>query len=447
MLTGGSFELLKSGMAQELGSKARAPLKASGDSLSKMFGKGRVAFYKALLDSVRDFKAAQLKTDKRSVAIKRLKESKGELIELVKNIREQLATLGPERIVKLTTAASEKEKRTKTLQALRLTVANNYDDDKVRRMVDQLDTSADKKGSRNVSIPQDLKKYITIDLGSRSELEERIQADILSLETEHADSSTTSSIILSITAIQAYLADAGTLLIRTRAMATTMQDVNPESELNRDDVVLTAAPMVLDTEFFVTVFGKLRNLTYKIAPLDQSMSALMLAPSTTYGTNEGAAVIKSLERYRTAVESVLRYLSGMSREADEAVRKFEKENKSPLGSAKVPSAKEVYAIYDAFEADRHKRSEMVNQIAYDLGVLVRNMEDAREYVDGAGPDAKLKERKQREFDYECQRLQRKVNDHMGDYPEMREMYLQICKSSSSPKDLPPPTRRPGEGPT
>ena len=431
----GGFQLLKTGLAGTLGNGAGGNEIAlfSDEALEKVFGRHRVGFYRALRDSVRDFKSMQLKTDKRSEAIKRLRDSKGEMAEIVKNVRDQLMALGPDKVSKLASQASEKAGKVASLQKLRDRVSKTGDDE-VRRWAESLDpiVSQDKEKTQRArtSVPSELKKYITVDTVTRADVEERIRVDIQAIETEASDVSTTSAVIAAITATQSYLADAATLVIRTRATAKLQDalDLKADEELNREDVVMQVGSSLLDAEFFNLLFTKLKNMVYKIAPLDPINNLVAISPFTF--ASDSYTATKGIDRYRNVVESLLRYFSGTVREADDAVRRLEKENKGPLGSAKVPSAKEVYTIYNAFEEDRRRRMELINEIAFDLGHLVQDMEAAREYAEAEAEEGTvngdLKAQKRKEFNFECKRIQTKIDAELNNFPELRELYLSIC---------------------
>lgn len=428
----GGFELLKTGLAGTLGNGAAGNEVAifSDESLARVFGRHRVGFYRALRESVRDFKSMQLKTDKRSEAIKRMRDSKGEMAEIVKNVREQVMALGPDKIAKLVAQASDKAGKVTAMKKLRERLVGKTDED-VRRWAESMDpiASQDKDRQRSrTTVPSELKKYVTAESMTLADVEERIRVDIMAVESESVDAATTSAVISAITATQSYMADAAALIIRTRAAARLQDvaDMKADEELNREEVVLSVGSSLLDAEFFNALFAKLKNMVYKIAPLDPINNLVTISPLTF--TNDSSTTTKGIERYRNVVESLLRYFSGTVRESDDAVRRLEKENKGPLGSVKVPSAKEVYTIYNAFEEDRRRRMELVNEIAFDLGQLVQEMEASREYMDApdGDVDATVKAQKTKNFKYECKRIQGKISRELGNYPEMRDLYLSIC---------------------
>ena len=420
----GGYQLLKMGLAGSLDAPVHKGFRlGSSKMLERVFGTDRVDFYKAIMDSVRDFKTSTRRTDKRSEVIKNIRTSKEELATLAKNIRDQLASIAPEKLSKMMQGVTDKDKKVRGINDL-LRRLNTVTDDMIRKKNSAGMDFDDDRGMRMRSspFPSELNKYMQKDMTTVAELEARVREDLAAVESEQADTTSTASAISAIAATQSFLADAGQLVIRSKAMAK-MTDIRPEDELLRDEVVITTTATTLDAEFFVMLFGKVKALTQKMDPFNPINNTI----SPTFPTTDTNVMIKGIERYRAAVENILRYLNNTARESDEAIRALEKETKGTQGSIKVPSVRDVRAIYNAHMYERKQRSERVSEVAIELRNLVRKMESARR--DNGAPDITddLRKRKQSEFDYECLRIQKKIDKELDHYPEMREMYLQICK--------------------
>lgn len=424
----GGYQLLKLGLAGSLdaGYLTKKFRISNTKLLERVFGADRVEFYKALLDSVRDFKSTTRKTDKRSEAIKVLHTSKEELAVIAKNVRDQLAAIAPEKLSKLTQGMSDKDRKMRMYQDL-LRKVNTINDDVIKKKNGSSSFDDDDMGGRRrvLPFPMELNKYLGKEMTSTTELEARIREEMAVAEAEQADTTGVSTAITAIMATQSFLADAGQLVIRTRLLAK-MSEMTASDELNRDDVVITTSPTIMDAEFFAMLFGKLKALTQKM----DAYNSVNNTVSPTFQAADTNIMVKGLERYRGAVENILRYFNNISRETDEAIRAMEKESKSPLSSSKSPSVSDVRAIYNAHHYERQQRMERVSEIAIELRNLVRKMESARRDMSSPDVSEDLRKRKETEFDYECLRVQKKIDKNLDDYPEMREMYLQICKKKS-----------------
>jgi len=422
----GGYQLLKLGLANSLdaGSFGQQFRVGNAKMLERVFGANRVGFYKALMDSVRDFKATTRKTDKRSDAIKTLRHSKEEMATLAKSIRDQLAAIAPEKLSRLTQSVNDRDRKVRTLNDL-LAKASKISDEMIQRKFSRNnDDDDDFRGRRQASIPMEFNKYLTRDMTTTRELEDRIRADLAAAEAEQADTSSVASAITAISATQSFLADAGALILRTKALAK-MSELRPDEELARDEVVLTAGATELNADFFTQLFGKIKALTQKVAPFDPVNTTV----SPVFDDKDANVMTKGLERYRGAVENILRFLNNNARETDDAIRALE--SKSPISSSKVPSVSDVRAIYNAHLYDRQQRMRRVSEVAIELRNLVRKMESARRDRNAPDITEDLRKRKETEFNYECLRIQKKIDKELDDYPEMREMYIQICDQKKS----------------
>lgn len=455
--------LIKAGIGgplESIGSLSRYTAGFRFDAtLKRVFGADRMGFYKTILDSVEDYKRYKVMEAKLDASKIVAKAFKDELAEMVSKIREQMAILGAERTRTTLSSIKEVDNTRAKLTQLHSDISSVSVDPLTPNHFKSV--TKKNKGGASTTSEGELTHYLTgassRELIKRFLKAERPREDVLTdiqveldkLSNTSGDVSAVSDAVKSsVATIQSYLAAASVHLKKKAAIGKppgALDVAPPPADAKENGISMDSFGRDLDWPTFFEQAGKGIDHFATEAQLTLDTHAPPPASALTSTTT----LVDHLNRYRRSVDEVLRYLTLTApKEVDDALSLARKDikDKNPFAFGDGISATQVYRIYNAHKWDRERKKEVMNELAFNLAQLVRYMEYARddykraarrvEEADPASASAEaanaLREDEERmraarkEFEYECGRIQKKINKEMMDYPEVREMYFKIC---------------------
>lgn len=425
-------------------------------TLKRVFGPDRVGFYRVMLESVEDYKRFKVLEAKLVVKKAKAKARKDELAGMVAKIREQMAILNTDKT--RTTLAAIKDNTTKkdnltalindvNSMAVETLSMNNFKAQSNKRGENKANERADSM-TNLLSTPATrelIKRYMKGER-TKSEVLTDIQVDLDKLTGATGDITAVSEAVKgAVATIQSYLS---AVLHLIKAPEEGGQSAAIDAALSGTLDASAENPIAIDSTgealewnaFFESVNTGLTTFATESAIIGIVVDPPSSSMSTTPILND------MMNKYKRNIDLILRHLTLTTPgQIDAAIKKAERETKekNPFSFGEGISAAQVYRIYNAHKWDRERKKNLMNQLAFDLAQLVRYMEYARDdynrAADRAGDDLPEGERDEKlraarkEFEFECNRIQRKINTEMKDYPEVREMYLKICSPMQAEK--------------